>query len=482
MKDYQLIIIGSGPAGTAAALQAARQGMRAAVIEDDRAGGTCLNRGCVPTKTLLHASGIIADFSREVSRGVLEGTASVNMPRLFEYKNEVCAKLSDQAAASFKTAGIDLIEGKATLLPDRRVSVAGPSGERILTADDVILATGSVPYMPPIPGLDLPEVLTSDDVLSGGDHSCQSLVIIGGGVIGAEFATFFNDLGVQVTILEGMSRILPTMDKEISQNLTRILKKRGVSVCTKAVATEIVPAELSPEVSGGAGAGVTVRFRAGDKLSSVTSERVLCAVGRRPNTEGLFDEAVLKDLVMEDGRIAADERYRTSLPHVYAVGDLSSKIQLAHVAAAQGMACVKDMAGGHAASDGRPGSGAGEPAPVPACVFTRPEIAVVGLDEQAAKEAGIAVAAGKAALYSNARTVIATDERCFMKILAAKDDHRIVGAQLMCERSSEMISEITEAIVNRLSPEEMLAVVRPHPTFHEALNEALRDLARRLEA
>lgn len=495
MSDYQVIVIGSGPAGTAAAGQAAKLGLKTAVIESNRAGGTCLNRGCVPSKNLLHASGLVADFEREKSHGIIEGSAGVNLPALFAYKDEVCSKLSGQVEASFKTAHIDLIRGKATLLAGGRVRVEG----NILTADSIILATGSVPAMPPIPGLDLPDVLMSDEVLAGADHLYRSLVIIGGGVIGIEFATFYSDLGVNVTIIEGMDRILPAVDKEISQNLTRILKKRGVTVFTKAMVTGVrsagcggaagdpgsasgcpngqsagtdtPPGKVSESDSTGS-ERVTVTFSVGGKEQSVACEKVLCAVGRRPNTDGLFDEAIRKDLAMDGRRIQADSHFATSIPGVYAIGDVSSKIQLAHAATAQGIACVNSIAG-------QPSVYTADA--VPACIFTRPEIAVVGLDEQGAKTAGIDVAVGKAVLFSNARTVIATDERCFIKVLARKDDQRIVGAQFMCERSSEMISEITEAIVNGLTVSQMLAVIRPHPTFHEALTDALRDLAGKLE-
>lgn len=480
MSDYQVIVIGSGPAGTAAAGQAAKLGLKTAVIESDRAGGTCLNRGCVPTKNLLHASGLVADFEREKSHGVIEGSADVNLPALFAYKDEVCSKLSGQVEVSFKTAHIDLIHGKAMLLKDGKVRVtvtdgagadgtaAGEHPDKVLTADNIILAAGSVPAMPPIPGLDLPDVLTSDEVLAGADHLYRTLVIIGGGVIGIEFATFYSDLGVNVTVIEGMDRILPTVDKEISQNLTRILKKRGVTIFTKAMVTGV----SSTEPGSTGSERVSVTFSVGGKEQSVACEKILCAVGRRPNTEGLFDENVLKDLAMDGRRIQVDSHFETSIPGVYAIGDVSSKIQLAHAATAQGIACVNSIAG-------KPSVYTADA--VPACIFTRPEIAVVGLDEQGAKAAGIDVAVGKAVLFSNARTVIATDERCFIKVLARKDDQRIVGAQFMCERSSEMISEVTEAIVNGLTVRQMLAVIRPHPTFHEALTDALRDLEAKLE-
>lgn len=466
MTDYQILVIGSGPAGTAAAVTAAGYGLRTAVISDERAGGTCLNRGCIPTKTLLYASGLVRESENGEEKGFLGRHSSVNLKGLFEYKESVVKTLSDSTEKQFQTLGIDLFRGKATLLADGSVKISpsgadSPQSSKVLTADHIILATGSIPAFPPIPGIHSPHVLTSDDVLKGEDHLPSSVLIIGGGVIGVELATYYSDLKVPVTIVEGQKQILPAMDRDIAQNLSRIMKQANVTICTDASVKEIRDLKNGAEVD----------FLMRGSVTTAYAETVICAVGRRPNTQGLFGDGC--SVSMEGNRVAVDENYRTSLPHVYAVGDLSSKVQLAHAATAQGKDCAR-MIADHAALRTR--------SSIPACIFTRPEIAVVGISEQQAKKQGICTAAGKAVLYSNARTLISGTGRSFMKVIADKEDGRILGASLMCSHATEMISELSEAIDNGLTVSQMLRVIRPHPTFHEALTDALEDLDRKLES
>ena len=222
--DYQLIVIGAGPGGYVAALRAAKLGLKVAVVENRQAGGTCLNRGCVPTKTLLHSSQIYHDIRTGEHAGVTADTVNVDMNAIFAHKRAVSEKLSSGIEGMFKGAKVDLIRGTGTILGTGKVSVATEEGVKEYTCENILAATGSVPARPPIPGLDLPGVLTSDELLEGCDHLYKSIVIIGGGVIGVEFATFYNDLGCEVTIIEGMDRLLPTMDRELGQNLAQILK------------------------------------------------------------------------------------------------------------------------------------------------------------------------------------------------------------------------------------------------------------------
>ena len=316
-----------------------------------------------------------------------------------------------------------------------------------------------MPARPPIPGLDLPGVMTSDELLQGSDALYKSLVIIGGGVIGVEFATFYSDLGCAVTIVEGLDRLLPNLDRELGQNLAMALKKRGVAIHTGAMVERL-------EESGD---GLTVHFNTKNGPGSASGEKVLCAIGRRPYWEGLFAPGLQPETV---GRaIKVDGRYQTSIPGVYAIGDVSSKIQLAHVATAQGEACVEMICGREPTVD---------VSIVPSCVYCRPEIAAVGLTEAEAKEAGIPAKAGKCVMFSNARTMIADPGRCFMKVVARTDTREIIGAQLMCEHSTDMISQISQAIANHMTVEQLMKAMRPHPTFEEALGEALMELSAKL--
>lgn len=459
MSDYQLLIIGAGPGGYVAALHAAKRGLKTAVIENREVGGTCLNRGCIPTKTLLHSSEIVAGINGGEKFGVGAERVHFDMSAIFARKREVSAKLSGGIEGMFRAAKVDLLRGTGTVTGSGTVKFVGEEGEKVITAERILLATGSVPARPPIPGLDLPGVLTSDELLEGCDHLYDSLVIIGGGVIGVEFATFYADLGCKVTIIEGLDRLLPNMDRELGQNLSMILKKHGVDVYTNSLVANV-------EKDGDA---LKVNFTNKDKALSVSGEAVLCAIGRRPYTEGLFADGV--SVEMNGRSIRVDENYETSLPGVYAIGDVSSKIQLAHVASAQGTDCVERMVGGKGMTD---------LSAVPSCIYCVPEIACVGITADEAKAAGREVVSGKYVMFSNGKTVIRDGDRAFMKVVADKATHVIVGAQFMCEHATDMISEMATAIVNGLTVEQMLKVLRPHPTFEEGVHDALEDVLAKL--
>ena len=332
MFDFDLIVIGAGPGGYEAALHAAKLGLKTAVVERREVGGTCLNRGCIPTKALLHASTVYEEAKHGAELGVAAENLSYDLNAMFAYKQQVVEKLRGGIEGLFKAAKVTLIRGTGTLTAPNTVTVAGEN-EGVYTAQNILLATGSVPARPPIPGLGLPGVMTSDELLNGEGGDFSSLVIIGGGVIGMEFATFYNDLGVAVTVVEGLDRLLPNMDRELGQNLAMIMKKRGVQVFTGAMVKDLEQTD----------AGLQVNFETRGKLQSVTGERVLCAIGRSPYTAGLFAEGMAPE--MDRRRIRVNERFETSLPGVYAIGDVSSPVQLAHVATVQGIYAVDEIAG-----------------------------------------------------------------------------------------------------------------------------------------
>lgn len=461
MNHYQLIVIGAGPGGYVAALRAAKLGLHTAVVEDREAGGTCLNRGCVPTKSLLHSSQVLRDAREGAAVGVLAENIRADLPAMFARQKEISAKLSAGVEGLFKSAKVDFLQGRGCVTAPGCVQVSGKNGETAsYTADHIIIATGSVPARPPIPGLDLPGVMTSDELLHGAEEPYRSIVIIGGGVIGVEFATFYGDLGCQVTIVEGLDRLLPNLDRELGQNLAQLLKKQGVTIHTGAMVQRV---EQNGEE-------LSVCFTAKGEEHSVTGQAVLCAIGRRPYWEGVFAPDLQPETV---GRaIKVDENFCTSIPGVYAIGDVSSRIQLAHVASAQGVACVEKICGKVPAVDLRV---------VPSCVYCRPEIASVGLTEAEAKDAGIPVKVGKCVMGANARTMIDDPGRCFMKVVGRVDTRQIVGAQLMCQHSTDMIDQLSQAVANGMTVEQLLRAMRPHPTFAEALGDALEDLAAKLD-
>ena len=458
--DYQLIVIGAGPGGYTAALRAAALGLHTAVVECRQVGGTCLNRGCIPTKTLLHASQVYRDAVDGASMGVHAANATFDMGEIFAYKRGVSEKLRNGIHGLLKSAKVDLIEGVGRIAAPGQVDVTAADGAvSRYTAERILIATGSVNVRPPIPGLDLPGVMTSDELLEGCDRLYDSLVIIGGGVIGVEFATFYRNLGCAVTLVEGMDRLLPNMDRELGQNLQQIMKKQGVEVLTNAMVQSLEQTE--------SGLAVHVLQKGAEK--TVTGEKVLCAIGRRAYWDGVFAEGMNPET--RGKSLKVDENFQTSIPGVYAIGDASSVVQLAHVAAAQGTACVERMCGvaGHVDLN-----------VIPSCIYSTPEIAVVGLTEAEAKERGIPAVVGKCTMFGNARTVIEDPGRCFMKIVAHAETHEILGASLMCQHASDMISQISAAMVNRQTAEELRRVMRPHPSFEEAMTEALDALASKL--
>ena len=460
MSDYQLIVIGAGPGGYTAALRAAKLGLHTAIVERREVGGTCLNRGCIPTKTLLHASQVYSDAAEGARMGVHAGNISYDMGEIFAYKRSVSDKLRQGIHALLKGAKVDVVEGTAQITAPGEVTVTAPDGAAVqYTAERILAATGSVNVRPPIPGLELPGVMTSDELLEGTDKPYESLVIIGGGVIGVEFATFYSNLGCRVTLVEGMANLLPMMDRELGQNLAQILKKKGVEVLTSAMVKSLEPAE----------GGLCVHLRQKDKDVAVTGEKVLCAIGRRAYFDGLFAPEMMPAL--NGKRLLVDENYQTSLPGAYAIGDASSAVQLAHVAAAQGTDCVERMCGSKGTTDLRV---------IPSCIYSAPEIAVVGLTEAEAKEQGIPAVSGKCTLFSNARTIIEDPGRCFMKLVGRTDTREVIGAQLMCQHASDMISQISTAMVNHLTAEQLLSVMRPHPSFEEAMAEAVENLISKL--
>ena len=460
MFDYDLLVIGAGPGGQTAALRAAKLGKKVAVVEAWEPGGTCVNRGCVSTKTLLHSSELYRSALEGAAVGVHAEGLRADLGEIFQNKLRVAQTLSAGVESMFRSARIPLLRGRAKILEPHRVRVTGAEGEIEVTAEAILIATGAEPIRLPLPGMDLPKVLTSEELLRDPDHLYRSLVIIGGGVIGIEFACFFSDLGCDVTVLEGLDRLLPMLDRELGQNLALILKKKNVRVCTGALV------ERAEQTEG----GVRVHFTVKGKPDFAEGEAVLCAVGRRAAWEGLFAEGLTPEL---DGRILkVNERYETSIPGVYAIGDVASNTQLAHVASAQGQAFAELFCGQESRVDMRV---------VPSCVYCRPEIAVVGLTEAEAKAAGIPVKTGKCVLGGNARTLIEDPGRSFMKVLAHAETGRILGAQLMCLNAPDMISQISQAIANGMTPRQLLLAMRPHPSFEEALTDALEDLAAKLE-
>ena len=451
---YDLIIIGAGPGGYTASIAAAQHGMKTALVEARKTGGTCLNRGCIPTKTLLHSANLYREMKNGENLGIFAEKLSYDLGAMYNRRDEVVSELRGGIEALILANKVDLYFAQAKVLSSNRVSLASQEECFELETDRVLLAVGSSPVLPPIEGVKLPGVVTSDELLEGQAIDYKSLVIIGGGVIGVEFASIFSALGCEVSILEAAERIVPTLDREISQNLSMILKRRGVTIHCSCLVKRI---SEGPD-------GLCCHFIGKGGSAEIKAQGVLVSVGRKPNTTGLFGGDIN---ILQQRGIVVNEHFETSEKGIYAIGDaVEGSTALAHAASAEAHNVIAEMLG--------------EKPPVnlsvvPACIFTSPEIASVGLTAEQAKTSGIEVKTGKYAMSGNGKTVIEQQERSFIKLTFDANTNIILGAQLMCARASDLISELSSAIVNRLTVQQLLAVIRPHPTFTEAVTEALED-------
>ena len=472
---FDLVVIGAGPGGYEAAVEGVQKGMKVALVENRELGGTCLNRGCIPAKTILHTAELYHELQSGPSIGLTAREPVIDMEMVQKRKDEVLEQLRKGIASLMKTNRISVFYGTGTILDREHVKVAlsgektgekaeeQPDGQKqdqvVLETGHILIATGSVPACPPIPGSSLPGVVTSDGLLDKKDLF-EHLIIIGGGVIGMEFASVYSSLGHGVTVIEALDRILPTRDKEIAQNLKMIMKKRNVDIHTGAKVEEILRTED--------GAGLICRYVEKDKPCEARADGILIAAGRRAYTGGLItDESSqeVKDMAMERGRIVTDETYETSVPGIYAIGDVTGGIQLAHAATAQGRNAVAHMAGENMVI---------RTDIVPSCVYTNPEIGCVGISADEAKARGIEAVTKKYIMSANGKSILSQQERGFIKVVADSDSHRILGAQMMCARATDMISQFAVAIANELTLEDMAKVIFPHPTFSEGILEAVR--------
>ena len=457
---YDLIVIGAGPGGTAAAIKAAKAGINTLIVEKDSIGGTCLNRGCIPTKALLHASGIYRQASGASSFGV-NCKPEIDEAALASYRDKTVDTLVEGLNTSLeKETTLEIVFGTASVvsageLIDVRITTA--DGVKECQTRDLILATGSETIIPNIPGIDL-DVVTDSDRLLKATKLPESLVIIGGGVIGTEFASFFTDLGRKVTIIESLPRILSGFDKEISRNVQMILKKRGADIHTGSRVTAISKAEDGSAV---------VSFETDGAENKVAAAAVMIAVGRRAVIE-LPEDLGIK---VTDGRIETTGLGRTSVAHIYAIGDITSGPQLAHKASAEGENAVADILSDDSII---------WPDFIPACVYTNPEIACVGMTEAEAEAAGIDVVSVRALTSANAKSVITCEERGFVKLVADRNERRLVGAQLMCANATDMIGELTLAVSEGLTVDECAKIMRAHPTYEECIGDALKSLQQKL--
>jgi len=450
MAKYDIVVIGSGPGGYVAALRASQLGKKTAVVERDALGGVCLNRGCIPTKALAHAAEICSLARRGADFGIETGDVAVNFAKVQAKKDAVVKKLTAGVGFLLKRAKVDVVAGTGRLAGRRTVAVKlNDGGEETLEAEKIIVATGSEPARPKGIPLDGERVITSDEALRLAELP-SSLLILGGGYIGCEFASIFAQLGVRVTVVEMLERLLPNLDADVAAEIAKALKKRKVKVFT---GTKMEGLEAG---SGGVKATLS-------NGSTVEADLALVCVGRRLLSDGLGLEAA--GVKVEDGAIAVDEHCETSAAGVYAIGDVTGKLLLAHVASAQGIVAAEHAAGLEARMDYRC---------VPAAVFSSPEVGTVGLTEAQAAAGGRKVRSAKFPLQALGRAVAMGETAGFAKLVADEATGQVLGVHLVGPHASDVVAEGALAVALEATVRELAHGIHAHPTLPEAVMEAAR--------
>lgn len=452
MASYDVAVLGAGPGGYVAALRGAQLGARVCLIERGPVGGTCLSRGCIPTKALITSAELWRKVRGGAAFGVEVTDACFNLGRAMARKDEVVAYQVKGLLGLLRAAKVELVEGEGTFADARTLHVRlKAGGETGISAGAFIIATGSEPAHIPAAPVDGRRILTSDEALSMSALPGSAL-IIGGGVVGMEFASFWAALGVRVTVVEMLPQILPTEDPQIAKGLETILAKQG--------ATFHVGAKLErTEVRGD---GVHAWLSTG---AEVVADLALVAVGRALNSPGIGLERA--GVALDRHAIQTDPRMATSVPHIYAVGDVAGKVLLAHSASAEGLVAAANALGREASMDY---------AAVPNCIFTFPEIASVGLTEAGAKAAGHAVKVGRFNFAASGKALCLGEPEGFVKVVADAASDRLLGVQMLGPHVTDIIAEATLAIRRGIPARDVAGTIHAHPTLPEAFMEAVHDV------
>lgn len=446
--NYDVIVIGGGPGGYVAAIKAAQLGSKVAVVEDGNLGGVCLNWGCIPTKTLIRTAKLFTDIKRSEEFGILgidEKNTSVDWTKLIDRKNSVVKRLVTGINSLFKKHKIDLYDGWATVKNKNEVEVNGET----ITGKNLILATGAREYMPPISGLE--ETLKTGKILNSKatfelDKIPEELVVIGGGVIAVEFATIFNAIGSKVTLIQRSKQILSSTEKEMGKTLQRQLKKDGINVITGTSLKSITEEEIVIEHK--------------KKEKTFTGDKYLVSLGLKANLSGLESLDLELD---EKGFVKTDDCLKTNIDGVYAIGDLNGKHALAHVASAEGIVAAENIMGKDTTMNYDI---------VPACIYTFPELASVGMTDEEAKENGYDVNVSKFPLAANGKALAEGETVGFAKIISDNKDGKVLGVHIMAGHATDMISEAIIAMQLGAKVDDIAKAIHPHPTTSEIVMEA----------
>ncbi|NGQ94680.1 dihydrolipoyl dehydrogenase [Brevibacillus sp. SYP-B805] len=460
-QEFDLVVLGGGTGGYVAAIRAAQLGMKVAVVEKDKLGGTCLHRGCIPSKALLRSAEVYATLKEGDKYGVLADNIGYDFGKVQARKQAIVDQLHKGVQYLMGKGKIQVFHGFGRVMGPSifspqagAVRIEKENGDQeIIVPRFLLLATGSRPRTLPGLAIDGEYVITSDEALELASLP-SSIIIVGGGVIGIEWASLLNDFGVQVTVLEYADRILPFEDEEVSKELARLLKRRKVNIVTGA--------KVLPDSVAKSDGQVTVQAEVNGEVQSFSAEKMLVSVGRQANVENLGLEAT--EVKVERGVIVVNEHFQTAEPHIYAIGDVIGGLQLAHVASHEGILAVEHMAGLH-------------PHPmdytkVPKCTYSRPEVASVGLTEAEAKEQGYEVKTGKFSFKPLGKALVHGENDGFVKLVVDGKTNDLLGVHMIGPHVTDMISEAGLARVLDATPWEIAHTIHPHPTLAEAIAEA----------
>jgi dihydrolipoamide dehydrogenase len=448
-----LCILGGGPAGYVAAIRASQLGVKAVLIENREIGGTCLNRGCIPTKALLKTAEALGMFTKSKEFGISSSVSGTDMDIAFARKDRIVKSLRTGLEQLMLKNNIEVLHGKGTIEGAGKVIIKTPDEEFAVNCKKLLITTGSEPAKPGISGINKDGVITSDEALDLKEIP-DSVTIIGAGAIGLEFATWFRSLGSKVSVIEMKDFILPDEDKEITTELLKIMKRQGIRFTLGARVKEIIQAE----------SGLETFIETNGQTTPVLSEKVLVATGRKLNS--ISPDIVSLGVTVLQGAIVVNEHMETNVPNVYAAGDVIGGKLLAHLAFAQGRVAVENAFGMQSCLNENA---------VPACVYTNPEVASVGLSEEQAKNKGIAVKVGRFDFRNNGRALCHGEREGFVKVVTNSETGVILGAGILGHNASELISELTLAISLGAKAEVLADLIHPHPTLSEAVMEACAD-------
>ncbi|MFH1023275.1 MAG: dihydrolipoyl dehydrogenase [Planctomycetota bacterium] len=451
MRHFQVAVIGAGPGGYVAALRAGGHGASVALVEPRELGGACLNRGCIPSKTLLEGARRMSEAATARRYGVMLDNLRLDAATLFKKKDMVVGRLARGIKSLLDKNKVTILAGTARFEDARTLAVTGPAGEEKITADAIIIATGSEPARPAAFPFDGKTVITSDEALFL-NEAPKRLLIVGGGYIGAELACVFQELGSDVHLVEMLPRLLPTMDAELSTNIERIFRARRMKIRTGATVKNVVAAN----------GAVTAEITVADATETITVDRALVSVGRVPATKSLALERA--GLATDTkGCLPVDAHGRTAVNHIYAIGDVTGVLPLAHVASRQGIIAADNVLGR--------GGAAFDPGIVPLAVFTHPEIASVGLTEAEAAARGT-IKVSRFPFAALGRAHAADDIEGFVKLIADTGTGKLLGAHILGPRATDLIAEMALALKLGATAADIADTVHAHPTFPEAIMEA----------